>query len=224
LSKEWLRVGKGDLPALRLGSPLTTCKFHTYCQINVVFITLDNIRILIFLDVTWCTLVSSPIMKRRPKAPLKYNLLDNIWAGTVGSVCIYWLRYGMEGSWFPSRCWDPHSSLFNGHTASIFWVSNGGCEFDHSPPSSADVKNEYRYTSAPSPNPPPPLYTFIVWIGTSPLIYVYIHGEVYVEDGGSTFLCNISKCLQAHTNSHAIATALTALVRPCIYVVQCEIR
>lgn len=184
---------------------------------NVVFITSDNITIFIFLDGTPCTLVSSPIMKRRPKAPLKYyNLLDNIWEGTVGSVCTYWLRYGMEGSWFQSRYWDPHRSLFNGQRASLFLVSNGGCEFDHSPPSSADVKNEYRYNSAPSPKPI--LCTFIVWTGKWPLIHLYIHGEVYLEDGGSAFLRKISKCLQAYTNSHAIATALTALVLPCIYV------
>jgi len=30
-----------------------------------------------------------------------------------------------------------------------------GREFDHSPPYSADVKNEYRYTSAPLPKLPP---------------------------------------------------------------------
>ena len=71
---------------------------------------------------------------------------------------------------------------------------------------------------------PPSLYTFIVQTGTSPLIYLYIHGEVYPEDGGGTFLRNISKCLQAYTNSQAIVTALTALVLPRIYVAQYEIQ
>jgi hypothetical protein len=55
------------------------------------------------------------------------------------------------------------------------------------------------------------------------LIYLYIHGEVYPEDGGSMFLRNISEYLKAYTNSQAIATALTALVLPCIYMAQYEI-
>lgn len=73
--------------------------------------------ILIFLDVTPCSLVSSPIMKWRPKAPLKYyNLLENIWAGTVGSECTYWPRYGIEGSWFQSRQRQETSFLHISHT------------------------------------------------------------------------------------------------------------
>ena len=47
---------------------------------------------------------------------------------------------------------------------------------------------------------PLPVYLH-VWIETSLLIYLYIHGEVYPEDGGSTFPRNISKCLKAYTNS-----------------------
>lgn len=135
-----------------------------------MFIASDNIVILIFLDVTPCSLVSSTIMKRRPKAPLKYyNLRDNIWTGTVGLVCTYWLWYGMEGSLFqsrqrqetlfsphqPHRYWDPHSSLFNGHRASLFWTSNGGVNLTTHLRLEQMLKMSTAIHLPPSPNPHP---------------------------------------------------------------------
>jgi len=37
------------------------------------------------------------------------------------------------------------------YTPSIQWVKRLGCEADHSPPSSAEVKNAYSYTFTPPP-------------------------------------------------------------------------
>jgi hypothetical protein len=44
----------------------------------------------------------------------------------------------------PDRIWGPPSALFNGYRASF-----PGSEVDHSRPSTAVVKSEWSYTSAP---------------------------------------------------------------------------
>ena len=99
----------------------------------------------------------------------------------------------------PHRYWDPHSSLFNGHRASVFWVCNGGVNLTNH----LRLAQMLKMSTAIILPPPqtPTLYTFIVWTGTSLLIYPYIHGEVYPEDGGNTFSVT-SANVYKHTRIH----------------------
>jgi hypothetical protein len=45
--------------------------------------------------------------------------------------------------------WGPHILLFNGYWGSFLGVKQSGCKVHHSPPSSAEVENEWSYISAP---------------------------------------------------------------------------
>jgi hypothetical protein len=49
----------------------------------------------------------------------------------------------------PDWIWDPPSLLFNKYRDSYLRAKRPEREVDHSPPSSAEVKNEWSYTSAP---------------------------------------------------------------------------
>jgi hypothetical protein len=49
----------------------------------------------------------------------------------------------------PDRLWGPPSLLLKGYWGSFPEVTWSVREVNHSPPSSAEVKNEWRYTSAP---------------------------------------------------------------------------
>jgi hypothetical protein len=51
----------------------------------------------------------------------------------------------------PDKPWGPPSLLFNGHQGYLpSGVKRPGREADHSPPSSAEVKNAWSYTSTPT--------------------------------------------------------------------------
>jgi len=50
----------------------------------------------------------------------------------------------------PRRLWGPLSLLFSGNRGYFPVVERSGCGVDHSPPSSAEFKNEWSYTSAPT--------------------------------------------------------------------------
>ena len=82
-----------------------------------------------------------------------------IWAGLSG------IRLDMLKRFFsslnrPDHFLDPPSYLFNSYRGTFSTVRRPGCDVDHSRPSSADIKNEWSYTSAP-------LYTLISWTGKS---------------------------------------------------------
>jgi hypothetical protein len=65
----------------------------------------------------------------------------------------------------PDRPWDPHSLLYNGYRVFPGDKVRPGRDADHSPPSSAEVLEEYSYTSTP------------LWATTGPvteLLYLYI--------------------------------------------------
>jgi len=47
------------------------------------------------------------------------------------------------------RCPDPHNLILNRHRGSFTGQKRLGYEVDSSSPSSAEVKNEWRYTSTP---------------------------------------------------------------------------
>jgi hypothetical protein len=49
----------------------------------------------------------------------------------------------------PVRLWGPSSLVFNGYRGSFPGVKRPQREVDHSSPSSAVVRNEWSYTSAP---------------------------------------------------------------------------
>ena len=79
----------------------------------------------------------------------------------------------------PDRLWGPSNPLFNFYVGSFLGVKRPGREFDHSSPSSAEVKNEWSYTSAP-------LRTFMTWAGTALLLYL---------------IC-VCVCVCTHTHTH----------------------
>ena len=49
----------------------------------------------------------------------------------------------------PDRHWDPPSLLYNGYRGSFPEAKRLGLEADHLPPSTAEFKNEWSYTSSP---------------------------------------------------------------------------
>ena len=49
----------------------------------------------------------------------------------------------------PDRVWDPPSLAFNRYRVSFPELQRWGCKVDHLPPPSAEVKNEWSYTSIP---------------------------------------------------------------------------
>jgi hypothetical protein len=50
---------------------------------------------------------------------------------------------------FPERFWDPPGLSFNMYCGFFLLVKRLGCEVNQSPTSSAEVKNEWSYTSTP---------------------------------------------------------------------------
>ena len=50
---------------------------------------------------------------------------------------------------YPDRLWGPSGFLFNGRRGSFPVIWRPACDAEHSLPSSADVKNEWSYTSTP---------------------------------------------------------------------------
>jgi hypothetical protein len=66
-------------------------------------------------------------------------------------------RYGLDGPgiesrWgrdFQHRSWGPPSLLYNGYRVSFPGVKRPGRNVNHSPLSTVDVNNEWRYTSTP---------------------------------------------------------------------------
>ena len=84
----------------------------------------------------------------------------------------------------PDRLWGPPSLLFNGYRDSLPGVVRPGREADHSPSPSAEVKNEWSYTSS----------TFIAWTRTGssytffPLRTGYTPRQPVVERPEPTFL------------------------------------
>jgi hypothetical protein len=75
------------------------------------------------------------------------------------------------------RHWGPPSCLFNGYSGSFPGVKQPEGEGDHSPPTSAEVQNEWSYTSA---HP----YAFMARTGTN-LLYCFTS---VVENLGHTYL------------------------------------
>jgi hypothetical protein len=67
------------------------------------------------------------------------------------AVCIKAsLRTGLSaGTKYPNSLWGPSSLQFSGPRDSFPGVKWPGCNVDHSLPSGAEVRNRWRYTSAP---------------------------------------------------------------------------
>jgi hypothetical protein len=69
------------------------------------------------------------------------------------------------------------ASYPTGTRGSFPWLKRPGREADHSPPSSAEVKNAWSYTSTPH-------YAFIAWclVKTQGQLYLYIYLYLYIGD------------------------------------------
>jgi len=48
----------------------------------------------------------------------------------------------------PEQFWGPSSLVLNGYRGSFLGIKWLGCAADHSPPNSAEVKNEWSYTTS----------------------------------------------------------------------------
>jgi hypothetical protein len=76
-----------------------------------------------------------------------------IWKFTETSCTIHTVLMSHVGSSLLPQCWDrlwgQHSPLSNGYWKPFSRVKRQGHEIDHSPQSSAKVKNAWSYTSAP---------------------------------------------------------------------------
>jgi hypothetical protein len=65
----------------------------------------------------------------------------------------------------PGWLWGPLSLLFSGYSGAFTGLKQLGCEADHLPRSSAEVENEWSYSSTI-------FYAFIACTGTLPLLIV----------------------------------------------------
>jgi len=87
----------------------------------------------------------------------------------------------------PDYHWGSPSLFLNGCLGSFLGVKWPGCEVDHSPPSSVEVKNEWSCTS------PPPICASIVWTGKNlPLMYKSRSGGSLLRRSGPTQGCSNS--------------------------------
>jgi hypothetical protein len=71
----------------------------------------------------------------------------DFWSLTV--LFILWTRDFFSFPKRPDRLWGPPSLLFNGYRGTFPEVKWPEREVNHSSPSSAEIKNEWSYTSAP---------------------------------------------------------------------------
>jgi len=85
-----------------------------------------------------------------------YSLGDTI-KQAVDAERVYSLGYGLDSPEFedfpfpklPHHLWDLPSLPLNAYRGSFREINGPGLESDHSPTSSAEVKNEWSYTSTP---------------------------------------------------------------------------
>jgi len=72
----------------------------------------------------------------------------------------------------PDQLWIPPSLLFNDYLGSFLEVKQPGHETDHSPPTIAEIKNEWNYI-------PIAPYAFMVWTGSAlPSVYRRIQKRI----------------------------------------------
>jgi hypothetical protein len=78
----------------------------------------------------------------------------------------------------PGRIWSPPSLLCNGYQRFFpYKVKRPGREADHSPPSSAEVKNAWYYTSIPP-------YALMAWCSVKiyEQLYLYLYYNIKLQD------------------------------------------
>ena len=71
------------------------------------------------------------------------------WAGQFGAQILAGMRDSSLLQMVHTSSGGLPSPLFSGYEGSLLGVKRSGCDVDHFPPSSAEVKNEWSYTSSP---------------------------------------------------------------------------
>ena len=104
-----------------------------------VVITLPTFDILFLLDTS--TAFSS--------SRISFSVLLMLWAGRSGVSTLVKGKNFFSSPNRPERLWVPLSLHYDGYRGSFSGVKWPGHKYDHSPRSSAEVKNEWSYTSAP---------------------------------------------------------------------------
>jgi hypothetical protein len=119
-----------------------------------------KIAIQLHLVAESCTICSS-----RSRRPVR-KLLDTSYMCRQG--------LGIFSSPSPDQLWDPPKPPIQFVPGALsLEVKWPGCEADHSPPSSADVKNAWSYTSSPQ-------YAFMAWCSDEAQgqLYLYAHKHI----------------------------------------------
>jgi hypothetical protein len=79
----------------------------------------------------------------------------------------------------PEQPWEPHSLLYNWYRVSFLGVKRPGRGAGHPPPSSAEVKKNYSYTSTP-PSGPSRQVTGLTLLFKQ--VAVYIHQQLCLKE------------------------------------------
>jgi hypothetical protein len=76
-------------------------------------------------------------------------MATRLWAGRIGVRIPVGARDLCVQPQHPDRLWDSPSLVLNGYGGSFPLVNRLGREVNHTPASSAEVENEWSYTSVP---------------------------------------------------------------------------
>ena len=93
-------------------------------------------------------LAQLPLRYQAPRQSSRYN--DEVTGWTVRDSNAGVNKKFCFTPKFPYRIWGSTSLLFHGYGWSFPEVERPGCEYDHLPPSSTEVKNKWSYTSSPT--------------------------------------------------------------------------
>ena len=75
--------------------------------------------------------------------------LCSYWSCTGTRLWVGWSEVWFSSPYYPDWLWGLPSLLFGGYQGSFPGVKQLGCDFNHVPTFSAEVKNEWSYASTP---------------------------------------------------------------------------
>jgi hypothetical protein len=128
------------------------------------------------------------------KQQLKLQLrIFNLYVLKGGTRTAQWYSAGLRAGWSgvrvparvgnfflhhrrPDQLWGPLSLLSNGYQGLFPGVKRPRREVDHSTPSSAEVKNAWRYTSTPQ-------YAFMAWCSVKSQWQLHLYVYILKENG-----------------------------------------